>query len=109
MEDNLKWKTNSNGRRPPMEDDLQWKTTSNGRQPPMEDDLQWKKTSNGRQPPKEDDLQWKMTSNGISQQLLYGSCLMSSQGEIRGKVRGNLECGSAQLSLFHIIVHRPPT
>jgi hypothetical protein len=33
MEDNLKWKKNSNGRRPQMEDDLQWKTTSNGRQP----------------------------------------------------------------------------
>jgi hypothetical protein len=37
-------------RRPSMEDDLQWKTTSNGRRPPMEDDLQWKTTSNGRQP-----------------------------------------------------------
>ena len=37
MEDNLQWKTTSNGRRHPMEDDLQWKTTSYGRQPPMED------------------------------------------------------------------------
>jgi hypothetical protein len=33
-----------------MEDDLQWKTTSNGRQTPKEDNLQWKTTSNGRWP-----------------------------------------------------------
>jgi hypothetical protein len=39
-----------------MEDDLQWKTTSNGRQPPMEDHLQWKRTSYARRPPMEDDL-----------------------------------------------------
>ena len=45
MEDDLKWKTTSNGRRPPMEDDLQWKTTSNGRRPQMEDDLQWRTTT----------------------------------------------------------------
>jgi hypothetical protein len=35
-----------------MEDNLQWKTTSNGRRPLMEDDLQWKMISNGRRPPK---------------------------------------------------------
>jgi hypothetical protein len=41
---------------PPMEDNLQWKTTSNGRRPPMEDNLQWKTNSNGRQPTMEDNL-----------------------------------------------------
>jgi hypothetical protein len=50
MEDDLQWKTTSNGRRPPMEDDLQWKITSNGRRPPMEDNF------NRRQPPMEDNL-----------------------------------------------------
>jgi hypothetical protein len=64
MEDDLQWKTTSNGRQTPMEDNLQWKTTSNGRQPPMEDNLHCKTTSNGRQPPMEDNLQWKTTSNG---------------------------------------------
>ena len=55
-------KLTSNGRRPPMEDDLQWKTTSNGRQTTMEDrtsmeeDLQWKTTSIGRRPPLEDNI-----------------------------------------------------
>jgi hypothetical protein len=44
-----------------MEDDLQWKTASNGRQPPMEDDLQQKTTSNERRTPMEDELQWKTT------------------------------------------------
>jgi hypothetical protein len=42
---------------PQNEDDLQWKTTSNGRQSPMEDDTQWKTTFNGRQPQMEDNLQ----------------------------------------------------
>jgi hypothetical protein len=41
---------------PKNEDDLQWKTTSNGRRPPM------RATSNGRQPAMEDNLQWKMSS-----------------------------------------------
>ena len=40
----------------PMEDDIQWKTSSNGRWPPMEDNLQWKMTSHGGRPPIEDDL-----------------------------------------------------
>jgi hypothetical protein len=31
-----------------MEDELKWKTTSNGRQPGMEDDIQWKTTYNER-------------------------------------------------------------
>jgi hypothetical protein len=39
-----------------MEEDLPWKTTSNGRQPPMEDDLPWKTTCHGRRPPMEDNL-----------------------------------------------------
>jgi hypothetical protein len=39
-----------------MEEDLQWKTTSNGRQPPMEDDLPWKTTYNGRPPTMEENL-----------------------------------------------------
>ena len=60
-----------------MEDDLQWKTTSNGRRTPYlsnhllghthilnlsldeEDDLQWRMTSNGRLDPMEDELQYK--------------------------------------------------
>ena len=51
----------------------------------------------------EDDLQWKTTSKyqkGKSQQPLYGLWLMSSYGEFRGKLRGNLKCGYAQPSLF---------
>ena len=39
-----------------MEDDLKWKTTSNGRQPRMKDNIQWKTTYNERQPTIEDDL-----------------------------------------------------
>ena len=39
-----------------MEDDLKWKTTSNGRQPRMEDNIQWKTTYNERRPKIEDDL-----------------------------------------------------
>jgi hypothetical protein len=48
MEDNLQWKTTSNGRQSPTEGKLQRKTTSNGRQPAMEDKLQWKTTTDGR-------------------------------------------------------------
>ena len=44
MEDNLRWKTTFDGRRPLMEDGLQWKTTFDGRRPSMEDDLRWKTT-----------------------------------------------------------------
>jgi hypothetical protein len=52
---------------------------------------------------------WKMTSNGkwphkiksrVSQQPLYWMRLMGFEGEIRGELIGNLECGSAQPSLF---------
>ena len=64
MEDNLRWKTTFNGRRPSMEDDLQWKTTFNGRRPSMEDDFQWKPPLNGRWPSMEDTLQWKTPFNG---------------------------------------------
>ena len=42
MEDDLWWKTTSDGRRPPMEENPLWKTTFNGRWPLMEDDLWWK-------------------------------------------------------------------
>jgi hypothetical protein len=54
-----------------MEDDLQWKTTSNGRQPPIEyppieDNLQVYNLISGDQTyiknaSNEDDLQWKTT------------------------------------------------
>jgi hypothetical protein len=67
--------------------------TANGRQPPMEDDFQWKTTSKGRRP--------QIIKSGISQQQMYQD-ILSSWGEIRGKPRGNLECGSAQPSLFRI-------
>jgi hypothetical protein len=50
-------KTTCIGRCPSMEDDLQWKTTSNGRGTPMED-----KTSNGKRPPMEDNIHWKTTT-----------------------------------------------
>ena len=74
MEDDLKWQTTSNGRRPQMEDDLQCKTTSNIRRPPMEDDLQWKTTSNGRQPLMEDDL--KSGKNKIEDDLNFNAVLL---------------------------------
>jgi hypothetical protein len=50
MEDNLQWKSTSNGKRLPIEEDL------HGRIHPIEEYLQWKNTSNGRIPPMEDDL-----------------------------------------------------
>ena len=51
-----------------------------------------KKISDGRRPQK--------IKSGISQQLLYGLSLMSSEGGNKGKPIGNLECCSAQPSLF---------
>ena len=44
LSSHLKW------RQPSIEDDLQWKTTSNGRWPPLD------VTPNGRRPPIEEDL-----------------------------------------------------
>ena len=46
----------------------------------------------------------KTTSNGRRPQNIKSgkSWLMNSKGEIRGKFRGNLECGSAQPSLLFI-------
>ena len=135
MEDDLQWKTTSNGRQPPMEDDLQWKTTSNGRRPPMEEDFQWKTTSNRRRSQNIKSwiyqqqlfgsysnfrpmlnhifkcLKWRlptMEDNFRCKDDLK-ACriwLLISQGQIRGKLRGNLECDSAQPSLFmHILLY----
>ena len=33
-------------------------------------------------------------------------CIMCSKGKIRGKLRGNLECGSAQPSLFVLVLNK---
>ena len=64
VEDDLRWKTTSVGRRPlekPLvEDDLRWKMTFGGRRPSVEDDLWLKTTYGGRQPSVEDDFWWKM-------------------------------------------------
>ena len=55
------------GRRPLVEDDLRWKTTSVGRRPlekPLvEDDLRWKMTFSGRQPLVEDDLRFALLNS----------------------------------------------
>ena len=60
-----------------------------------------KMTSNGRQP--------QNIKSGISQQPSYWSWLMNSKGEIRGKLRWSLECGSAKPSLlfniFEVVFH----
>jgi hypothetical protein len=62
----------------------------------MEDDLQYKRTSNGRRSPIEDDLKI------IKVEYLSNHCINPYEflGEIRGTLRGNLEGGSAQPSLF---------
>ena len=64
------------GRRPSVEDDVRWKTTSVGRRPLVEEifgwrppteegDLRWKTTFGGRRPKKEDNiLCWKTTYCG---------------------------------------------
>ena len=64
MEDDLRWKTTFDGRRPSMEDDLRWKTPFNERRPSMEDDLRRKMTFKGRRPSMEDDFRWKTTFEG---------------------------------------------
>ena len=75
MEDNLRWKTTFNERRPSMEDNLRWKmtfdgrcpstkTTFDGRWPSIEDDLRWKTTIGGKHPSMEDGLWWKTTFDG---------------------------------------------
>ena len=62
MEEDLKWKTTSNGRRPQIEDYLKWKTTSIGKPTQIEDELKWKTTSNGRPTQMDDNLKQKMTT-----------------------------------------------
>ena len=39
MEENLRWKTILDGRRPSMEDKLPWMKIFNGKQPSIEDDI----------------------------------------------------------------------
>ena len=57
----------------------------------------------------EDDLQRKTTSNiksDIAQQPLVGSFpnfKLKLTYQLRGKLKGNLECGSAQPSLFNYL------
>ena len=75
-----------------MEDDLKGKKTLNGKSHNREDDLKWKMTSKGRKPQMEDYLRWKMFSNGRQTSKF--------QGEYLGNPGGNLQCGSAQPSLF---------
>ena len=41
-ENDLRWKTTIDGKRPLMEDKLQWKTTFDGRQPSMDNNLRRK-------------------------------------------------------------------
>ena len=60
MEDDLRWKTAFDGRRPLMEDDLGWKMSFDERQPLMEDKLWRKTTFDGRWPLTEDSL-WQKT------------------------------------------------
>ena len=62
--------------------------------------LKMKITSNERQPSMEDDLSCEDNLKACRLQL------MSSQMENKGKHRGNLECGSAQPSLFIISIHK---
>ena len=66
--------------------------TFNGRQPLMEDKVQWKTSFNGSQPSMEDHLRWETKFNG------------RYDLENRGNPGGNLECGSAQPSLFLNII-----
>ena len=53
-------------------------------------------------PYNEDDLKWKMTS-GVNMTSKCVEYDLRVQGDIRGKLSGNLECGSAQPSLFFIL------
>ena len=65
----------------------------------LDDQTIFFKSSKWRRPLMEDDL--KNIENGIS---LYQLWLMSSKEEIWGKLRGNLECGSAQPSLLSFLL-----
>ena len=47
-EEDLRWKTPFDGRRPLMEDTIGWKTTLDERHPWMEDDVLLKMTFDGR-------------------------------------------------------------
>ena len=67
MEDDLKWRTTCDERRPLMEDDLGWKKTTDGRRPSREDDLRGKTTfmeDDLRRPLMEDHLWWKTAFDG---------------------------------------------
>ena len=79
MEDNLRWKTSFDGRRPSMEDDLWWKTTFDGRWPLMEDNLWLKTTFDWRHPLMENDLRWKTTMRTTSKTKRTCSLLEGTQ------------------------------
>ena len=74
--------------------------TSKVKRPPIEDNLQWKTTSNGRQPPIEEYLQILKVEYISNHCMDHDLVLM---WEIREKLRGNLECGSAQPSLSTLL------
>ena len=71
MEDDLRWRTTFDGKRPFIEDDLRWKTVFDGKRPSMEDDLLWKTTFHGRYP------SWKRFRSDIYRR--YGHFILDSK------------------------------
>jgi hypothetical protein len=65
----------------------------------LDDQIIYFKASKGRNPLIEDDLKI------LKVEYINNHC-MNSEGDIKGKQRGNLECGSAQPRLLiHIVVN----